>query len=110
MIAARRPLARAVRAWVPAWVTGDRTVARSRSLVFEGTPPSGPIASCRVGPCKPDRHGACSTAGMTPDVWLYRNDVETFRTVQRDNGDCTEVLVFGSHGERARERFTTAAA
>ena len=50
------------------------------------------------------------TTGMTPDVWLYRNDVETFRTVQRDNGDCTEVLVFGSHGERARERFTTSEA
>ncbi len=48
--------------------------------------------------------------GMTPDVWLYRNDVETFRTVQRETGEGTEVLVFGSHGERARERFVTSAA
>lgn len=48
--------------------------------------------------------------GMTPDVWLYRNDVETFRTVQREDEEGTEVLVFGSHGERARERFSTSAA
>jgi hypothetical protein len=47
--------------------------------------------------------------GMTPHVWLYRNDDETFRTVQRETGEGTEVLVFGSHGERAREQFATSA-
>jgi hypothetical protein len=46
---------------------------------------------------------------MAPDVWLYTNDSATFRTVQRQTESGTEVLVFGSTGERAHETFLTAA-
>jgi hypothetical protein len=45
----------------------------------------------------------------TSDVWLYRNDVYTFRTVQRHSEEGTEVLVFGPQGERAHERFRSEA-
>ncbi len=48
--------------------------------------------------------------GMTQDVWLYRNDFDTFRTVQRQTDEGAEVLVFGPQGERAHERFVTVAA
>jgi len=47
---------------------------------------------------------------MTQDVWLYRNDFDTFRTVQRQTDEGAEVLVFGPQGERAHERFVTVAA
>jgi hypothetical protein len=47
---------------------------------------------------------------MTQDVWLYRNDFDTFRTVQRQTDEGAEVLVFGPYGERAHERFATTAA
>ena len=46
---------------------------------------------------------------MAPDIWLYTNDVATFRTVQRQTDAGTEVLVFGSRGERAHETFATTA-
>jgi hypothetical protein len=47
--------------------------------------------------------------GMAPEVWLYTNDVATFRTVQRPTGDGIEVLLFGSEGERAEQVFNTVA-
>ncbi|HEY6360785.1 MAG TPA: hypothetical protein VIX63_06750 [Vicinamibacterales bacterium] len=46
---------------------------------------------------------------MAPEVWLYTNDGATFRTVQRRTEAGTEVLVFGSAGERAHETFVTTA-
>ena len=48
--------------------------------------------------------------GMTHDVWLYRNDFDTYRTVQRQTEEGAEVLVFGPQGARAHERFETVAA
>jgi hypothetical protein len=47
---------------------------------------------------------------MTHDVWLYRNDCYTFRTVQRETAEGAEVLLLGPQGQRAHERFSTRAA
>jgi hypothetical protein len=44
---------------------------------------------------------------MTHDVWLYRNDYHTFRTVQRQTDEGAEVLLLGPQGQRAHERFDT---
>lgn len=47
---------------------------------------------------------------MSHDVWLYRNEYHTFRTVQRETPEGAEVLLLGPHGQRAHERFATVAA
>jgi hypothetical protein len=48
--------------------------------------------------------------GMTQDVWLYRNEYYTFRTVQRQTEEGAEVLLLGPQGQRAHERFSSVAA
>jgi hypothetical protein len=47
---------------------------------------------------------------MNHDVWLYRNDCFTFRTVQRQTPEGAEVLLLGPQGQRAHERFDSLAA
>ena len=44
---------------------------------------------------------------MTPQVWLFRNDSATMRTVQRETDEGIEVLMVGSSGDRAHHTFAS---
>jgi high-affinity Fe2+/Pb2+ permease len=44
---------------------------------------------------------------MAPQMWLYRKDEATFRTIQRSTDDGVEVLVVGSTGDRAHHTFSS---
>jgi hypothetical protein len=46
---------------------------------------------------------------MTPQIWLFRKDEATMRTVQRATADGVEVLLVGSTGDRAHQVFGNAA-